>query len=366
MSRLDKWKEEQRVLTMLVGENEELAKQIHSVRCNDADSPSLSEFDIIKSAKELIYSNVNGKRTIHIISYVFDLKRGEISLGHVLDSELSEDCEDDFLSTLAIAALEEVPVYANTPECEEELADFHRKMIESGFDVQGTKYRLTARQSDEFKDAKKLISSIDSSKYYSPSDISIIRKTIKDELSNLEHADRLLFSLQLALDELLALLGTEKRNENAIQSHLSQNPILFGLEYRKVIPKHRLGAEYETDYALEKYDGTYEVVELESSNLQIYTKAGNPSSHLVHAEQQVLDWLDWIEKNNPYARNSLNGLYSPSGFIVIGSRESLSESDLSRLRRRNIFFSGKIKIMTYEDLYDRGLDILMRLKGERT
>ncbi|MCP4705785.1 MAG: DUF4263 domain-containing protein [candidate division Zixibacteria bacterium] len=366
MSRLDKWKDEQRRLTLLTGENQELADAIHSLQPKDESRPTTNTFELINIAKELIYSNEDGKRAIHFVCFSFNIDRGEMEVCHILNQFLEEDYEEDILSTLAIAVGHEVPVYPNTRDCEDELAELHRKMIEGGFKIQGERYRLASRQSDEFKSAKKLISSIDPEKHYSPSDISIIRQTIKEELSNLESADRLLFSLQMAIDEFTVLLESGKRNENSIQTHLSNNPILFGFEYKRVIPKHRLGGEYETDYALEKYDGSCDVVELESSNLKLYTKAGNPTSHLVHAEQQLLDWLDWIDKNNSYARTFLNGLYSPSGFVVIGRREGLSELDKGRLRRRNIFFNGKIKILTYEDLLERGRDMYMRLKGNRT
>lgn len=367
MSRLDKWKEEQRRLTFLTGENQELAETIHSLQQPEDDGrPKMNNFDLVNIAKELIFSNEDGIRSIHIICFCFNVDRGEIEVCNLLHQVLEEDYEEDILSILAIAAMAEVPVYPNTRDCEEELTELHRKMIEGGFRIQGERYQLTSRQSDEFESAKKLISSIDPEKHYSPSDISIIRQTIKEELSSLESADRLLLSLQLAIDELKVLLESGKRNENSIQAHLTKNPILFGFEYKRVIPKHRLGGEYETDYALEKYDGSCDVVELESSNLNLYTKSGNPTAHLVHAEQQILDWLDWIDKNNSYARTALNGLYSPSGFVVIGRRDSLSEMDIERLRRRNIFFSGKIKVLTYEDLLERGVDMLLRLKGERT
>ncbi|MBV7332628.1 DUF4263 domain-containing protein [Chloroflexi bacterium TSY] len=364
--RLEKWKDDQRRLTLLTGENQELAGAIHSLQPEDEGRPQMSNFDLINIAKELIYSNESGNRSIHIICFCFNVERGELEVCHLLNQVLEEDYEEDILSTLAIAAIAEVPVYPNNPECEKELAELHRKMIEGGFKIQGKRYQLTSRQSEEFENAKKLVSSISSEKYYSPSDISIIRQTIKEELASLESADRLLLSLQLAIDEFAVLLESEKRNENSIQAHLTKNPILFGFEYKRVIPKHRLGGEYETDYALEKHDGSCDVVELESSNLDLYTKAGNPTSHLVHAEQQILDWFDWIDKNNSYARTSLNGLYSPSGIIIIGRRENLSDSDKERLRRRNISFNGRIKILTYEDLPERGQDMLSRLRGNRT
>ena len=364
MSRLEKWKKKQRRLTILAGENRDLTDAINAIQDNGEDSPKLSTIDIIGVAKELIYSIEDGKRYIYVICFSFNVECGEMELDNCLSLNYENEFEDDVLKALAIAAMWEVPVYPNTPDCEQELCELHRKMIEGGFRVQEEKYKLTSRQSNEFETTRKLITSIDHEKFYSPSDILLIRQAIKEELSSLESADRLLLGLQLAINEFSLLLESDRRNENSLQAHLTKNPILFGFDYRRVIPKHRLGGEYETDYALEKYDGSYDVVELESSMLNLYTKSGNPISHLVHAEQQILDWLDWIDKNNPYARNSLPGLYSPTGFIVIGRSDSLSVSDKERLRRRNILFGGKIKIVTYEDLLQRGNDMLLKLKGE--
>lgn len=130
VSRLEKWKDEQRRLTILTGENHELADAIYSLQPEDEDRPGMSGFDIINIAKELIYSNAGGKRSIHIICFSFNIERGEMKVCHLLDQILEEDYEEDILSALAMAAIAEVPVYPNTLECKEELAEFHRKMIE--------------------------------------------------------------------------------------------------------------------------------------------------------------------------------------------------------------------------------------------
>ncbi|WP_157824192.1 Shedu anti-phage system protein SduA domain-containing protein [Planococcus sp. MB-3u-03] len=97
-------------------------------------------------------------------------------------------------------------------------------------------------------------------------------------------------------------LNNISRNENRLQEILTTYPILFGTEYIEVLDKHRFGSEYEADYVLKRYNGLYDVVEIEASTLNVYTKQGNPASALVHAEQQIMDWLEWIEHNNSYAR----------------------------------------------------------------
>ena len=61
------------------------------------------------------------------------------------------------------------------------------------------------------------------------------------------------------------------------------------------------------DYALERRSGLVDLVEIEASHHFLFTLRGNPRQHLIHAEQQVLDWLHWIEAHGAYARERLGG-----------------------------------------------------------
>ncbi len=83
--------------------------------------------------------------------------------------------------------------------------------------------------------------------------------------------------------------------------------------------------------------------------------------HLVHAEQQVIDWLKWLETHNLYAREGIPGIMSPAGYVVIGRRNQLSDYDLEKLRRRNQLFRGQIGIPTYDDLLVGAKNLLNRL-----
>ena len=105
-------------------------------------------------------------------------------------------------------------------------------------------------------------------------------------------------------------------------------------------------------------------MEIESSNLPLFTQIGNPSSYLVHAEQQIIDWIDWIEKNNSYARAKLKGLLTPKGFVIIGRESSLNEKTKASLLRRNKAFNGLIEILTYDDLLNKAECILKILKKD--
>ena len=76
-------------------------------------------------------------------------------------------------------------------------------------------------------------------------------------------------------------------------------------------------------------------MEIEASTHKLYTKKGNPSAPLVHAEQQVDDWLSWLEEHSDSARDHLPGLNNPRGFVVIGRRSSLSGEDAEKLNGEN-------------------------------
>ena len=80
--------------------------------------------------------------------------------------------------------------------------------------------------------------------------------------------------------------------------------------------------------------------------------------------QQIIDWIDWIEKNNSYARAKLKGLLTPKGFVIIGRESSLNEKTKASLLRRNKAFNGLIEILTYDDLLNKAECILKILKKD--
>lgn len=373
MSRLEKWKEPRRLLTVTTGDNAELTDAIFNAQ-KDApvdEKPTMSSDGIVRASKEIIFDVENGKPTFHYIMYSVNSKTGELEVGHLLssfndDKDTEDEVEGEIMGLLAMAAMEEVPVYPNHDGLCAELASYHRRMLVDGFPVTtgGVKtwYRLTKSPGSKI-DNPRYIEEFVPTRHYSPIEISLIKEAVVKELKRLESTERLLSSLRSAIDGLKGMLETSNRNENELQKHLTENPLLFGLEYSQVIPKHRLGSEYEMDYALEKHSGFYDIVEIEASSLNLYTKGGNPSSYLVHAEQQVLDWLDWIERHYSYAVENLPGLINPKGYVIIGLRSSLSESDAKKLKRRNAVYNGKLQIYTYEDLLDRATNILSQLEA---
>ncbi|MDE2588430.1 MAG: DUF4263 domain-containing protein [Patescibacteria group bacterium] len=149
------------------------------------------------------------------------------------------------------------------------------------------------------------------------------------------------------------LLNKPEILEEELQEFLTKHHFIFGPEYQEVKPKHRLGAEYVMDYALRTYNDVYHLVEIEKSLYKLYNRNDDPSAELVHAEQQVLDWFTWLEENNSYARMNLSNLLSPRGFIIIGRDKDLTEKLRKKVMKRNAMWTGKIEILTYDDLLNK-------------
>lgn len=374
-TRLDLWKSPRIIETGFInGDDAQVQKLLDARITIDKTKEKLTINSMITACKELIYDVVDGSPVFHAIMFSIDANRVEIVLSNLFtilpsseETEENENEDEEIRNTLAMAVVAEVPVYPNTPELASELAKHHLAMLTHGFaapDGEGGKMQLqlTRQPGSEIANPDYL-SEIDTTTTYFPAEIELIKQSLRDEIRRRDHAGQILAALSLAISDLEKNLQSQKRNEGKLQKCLTDNPILFGLDYVRMIPKHRLGAEYEMDYALEKTSGLYDLVEIEASNHKLYTAAGNPSNQLVHAEQQVLDWLTWIEANNAYARQKLPALMSPVGFVVIGRRDTLSDDSSTKLRKRNTLLKGYVQILTYDDLLDRARTILTHLEG---
>jgi hypothetical protein len=376
MSRKERWNDPRFLATVYSGDSEERMSVLrtwlkNSPKGEDASS-GLTSLAIIEAARELIFDLNDGVPVFHVIMYSFDVERAVIRVDHTLDILVDKDqteseIEEDVANTLALAAAADVPVFPNRAEVAPALAKYHRSMLINGFtapDGEGSRVRLMLTRSPKHRiDDPQYISELDVTEAYSPAEISLIQDAVSKELNRLRSTRALLDALAAAIGQLEELLQGPDRNEGDLQICLTENPILFGTEYIRVIPKHRLGSEYEMDYALQRVNGVVDLVEIEASTHKLFTQTGNPSGSLVHAEQQVIDWLGWIEKNHPYAEGNLPGLIRPVGFVVIGRSSTLDTGAVEKLRRRNQLFRGQIQVLTYDDLLSKANALLHRLEG---
>jgi hypothetical protein len=360
--RLDKWRKVRSTPAFITpGDDEvmEIAKRRWKERKARNEAEDFSESDIYQGSKELIFDISDGRPVFHAIMYRLNTKTFRLEIMHLVDiltkGEDPAEIKEEVKHTLALALIHDVPVYPNTEELGPELARYYRDVLVEGFrapDESGEYVRLKLVDSPSTNlETLDHLKRIKISEAHSPAELHWIRDAALAEITKRDEAGRVLDYLRLAIGELSGLLERTTRNENDLQECLTHNPILFGTEYRRIIPKHKLGAEYEMDYALEHVTGLIDLVEIEASTHRLFTKKGDPRQPLIHAEQQVLDWLGWIERHGMYARENLPGLARPAGYVVIGRSWDLSKGDRERLQRRNAIFRGAIQVLTYDDCW---------------
>lgn len=326
---------------------------------------------IIKSCKEIIFSVREDKIIFSCIMVDLGDDGEFIEYRHAIDLVPKGDqlilLSNDTLFLVSMAIVHEIPIIPNSNSDAESLALLYSKAIKFGFDYYDEGETKNVKFDTGRVDTLSPIENfrfLNLSRLWSPGEIALLKYDVELDFERFRNAESTLTALRNAIHDLNELLEIDKRVENDLQKCITKYPILLGLEYGKIMPKHKLGSEYELDYALIKFNGEIDLVEIESANLKIYTKKYNPTKELVHAEQQVQDWFDWIERNNAYGRNKIPTLVSPIGIIIIGRSENLDELSRNKLQRRNILYNGKIKILTYDDVLTKAKVMLEHLERD--
>lgn len=200
---------------------------------------------------------------------------------------------------------------------------------------------------------------------YPPAFLSHAERLYSRERVELDRARSLIQSLDQAISMLSGILSEYNVREQTLQECLEQNPILFGIEYRAVRKQLELGSEYRLDFALERWDGTCDMLEIEPSNAKLFISNNSPSAKLVHAEQQVLDWLRWASKFPDYAGRDFPGLSDPYGIVIIGRRNDLTSIQKDQLKQRNRLWRTRLMILTYDDLLAKAQTMFDRVASNK-
>jgi hypothetical protein len=294
----------------------------------------------------------------HIIFFV-DAASGNLVLAKGFTA-LDVD-EEEVKLTLGSAIAQDVPFYPDDEDAAEHLARLHSALYSDPVAIEenGKKrwIRWLGKRAVAYDDKiNKWL--VDPGSSLLPVDMMALAREASERQRSAVEAMRVIGALRAAIERLSQLLETTVREEQKLQDCLTGYPVLFGLQYRRVIPQHRLGGNFVMDFALELTSGLVDLVEIEPSSFRLYTRSGDPRKELVHAEQQVLDWLEWVETNARLVRDEFPGMMRPVGQVIIGRRQDLSEDDIKRLRQRNATWRGSLIILTYDDLLDRARNML--------
>lgn len=166
------------------------------------------------------------------------------------------------------------------------------------------------------------------------------------------------------LSDLKTLLDSNPEREQVLQTFLQNNPIILCPTHVRMWPKLPLGATI-TDFVFRDATQEYILVELERSTLQLFRQDGHATADLTHAHGQIVDWKRYLEDNLQTVQRELDlvGITTnPHGLIVIGRSQSLLPRDRRKLQAM-ANDSPKIRIMTYDDVYENAKAVFENLLG---
>jgi hypothetical protein len=179
-----------------------------------------------------------------------------------------------------------------------------------------------------------------------------------------ETRDRVIAELEAAITEFEQVLEIHANDEKMIQYYLDtkRNRILLEPSMIPPLRKEVWIGNKKADFVVELPPGErYLLVEIERPIHKLFTKEDRIRKEVVHAQQQIEDWMNRISEHPHEARETLPGIKEPQGWVVIGRRSTMTENQQKVLERKNARHQN-IKIMTYDDLLDRARQYLENLR----
>ncbi|MBI5918160.1 MAG: DUF4263 domain-containing protein [Nitrosomonadales bacterium] len=193
---------------------------------------------------------------------------------------------------------------------------------------------------------------------------ALITQTKDSQLSNLDPRASTRRQYAALLAQFLTLLDSNPEREQFLQAFLQENPILLCPTHVRMWPKLPLGAKI-TDFVFRDANQEYLLVELERSTLQLFRQDGHATAELTHAQGQIVDWKRYLEDNLQTVQRELGltGITpNPNGLLVIGRTRTLLPENRRKLQTMTNE-SPKLRIMTYDDVYENAKAVFENLLG---
>lgn len=186
------------------------------------------------------------------------------------------------------------------------------------------------------------------------------RNVADQTLRNLDRGSAMRREFSALLKQFEGLLGGR---EGPVQDFLEEHPELLRPSYARVWKRLALG-DHVTDFVIREPAGEYVLVEIEAPIRPLFRKDGQPREELVHAINQVSDWIEHVQRNLASVERDLGlvGISSPRGLIVIGRSVDLTDDNRSKLNTLRGMIP-RLDILTYDELLSATRTTLQNLLG---
>jgi hypothetical protein len=159
-----------------------------------------------------------------------------------------------------------------------------------------------------------------------------------------------LYAFLMAFAELLHHPATRERE---LHEFLREHTLALSAYGGAIVSELRLGAQYRVDLAIRSAVGDERVllVELERSDIRLFTRKGRFRVETKHAVQQVEDWLRWWNDHPREQVGPFSTKLAIDGAVVMGRSIDMTSDEKERLISLNR--NRRVQVITYDDLLDR-------------
>jgi len=153
--------------------------------------------------------------------------------------------------------------------------------------------------------------------------------------------------------------------ESDFQRFFEKNPAFLEPRVKVSLSKKSFGGEGYPDFLLILNDLNHLLVEIEKPSDNLFTKKGNPTSKLSHAQQQIIDYLKWANEEKEFLRKRGCPNISADntkGLVVIGKSSDLTVDELRKLEGLNATVRSRYEVKTFDKIFTEYETILANLE----
>jgi len=166
-----------------------------------------------------------------------------------------------------------------------------------------------------------------------------------------------------AIEDYKTLLETRASDEPPFQEFFKKHPQFLDPMALQIWSQPDFHGALEPDFIVRRFDDTYLVVEIEKPSKTLITKGGNLSAQATAAEQQAIDYREFLNDRIMEARNHFPNYKNAECLTIIGMEDEFSERQTSILRQANANRAGNSKIVGFDRLLNRARSMFKNLEA---
>lgn len=171
-------------------------------------------------------------------------------------------------------------------------------------------------------------------------------------ITNIEYVRQYAHSKIVTICDKFNKIIDNEKDEKPVQDYIETNPIMLAKYHPiKLYPRKRLLGKFEADFIILDSNGRLLFIEIEKPSMKLFKKDGHPTQYLVHAHEQVKDWIYEYRKHKDAVLEDLDlradSVLSVQGVVIAGISKNADRKHVQRLLSKPLY---DCDFLTLDDL----------------